>query len=141
MKYTLKTQDDIPANWPIELVKKTSTIKIRPSNGVEKFKVAWQDSELVSDPELDLIIITPSEEYPCKKDIFYETYEQVDGNEYRKKEVSKIVQVPEGEEVEIHTLEGKLNRVAYPDYVVIGKRGELYANTAEFVKKNLEFVN
>lgn len=140
MKYTLKTQKDIPANWPICLVKKVSTVKIRPSNGIEKFKVDWQDSELVSNPELDLIIISNNSEYPCKKDIFAETYEQVNENEWRKKEVSRIIQVPKGEEVEVETLEGKEKNIFYPDYIAIGKRGELYANSKDFVDKNLEFV-
>ena len=139
MKFVLKTEMDIP-DWNIKLVKKVTTVKIRPSNGVEKFKVSWSDSELISNPELDLIIISNGTEYPCKKDIFNETYEQVSETEWRKKEVTRIVQVPEGTCVSIETLEGKLNEVQFPDYIAIGKKGELYANSEDYVKKNLEFV-
>lgn len=48
--------------------------------------------------------------------------------------------LPEGEEVEIETLEGVLPKVTYPDYIAIGVKGELYANTQEFVEKNLEIL-
>lgn len=137
----LKTPSDIPSDWPILLAKKKTLVSIRPSNGVETFKVSWQDSELVSDPEKDLIVIQPDgSEYPCKKDIFAETYEDTGFNLWRKKETSRLVQVPEGESVQIETLEGTLNAVEYPDYIVIGKQDELYANTKSWADKNLEIL-
>ncbi len=77
---TLKSPLDIPASWPKLLARKKTKVTIRESNGAETFKVSWQDSELVSNPELDIIIIQPNgSEYPCKKDIFGETYE-LDGS-------------------------------------------------------------
>lgn len=132
---------DIPTNWPILFARKKTKVRIRPSEGVEKFKVSWQDSELTSDPIEDLIIIQPDgKEYPCKKNIFAETYEDVLNGYWIKKETSKLVQIPEGESVQIETLEGTLNAVQYPDYIAIGKRNELYANAKSWVDENLTFI-
>lgn len=138
---TLKSLSDIPSNWPVLKARKKTTISIRESIGREQFKVSWQDSVLESDPELDLIIIQPNgSEYPCKKDIFYETYTEIADNQWIKNEISRLVQVPQRESVSIETLEGKLNEVNYPDYIVIGKKDELYANTFEWAQNNLTFL-
>lgn len=139
---TLKTPSDIPSSWPIIFARKKTTVTIRPSNGVEKFQVSWQDSELISDPEKDLIIIQPNgKEYPCKKDIFAETYIHVGEGKWAKSAQSKLVRVPEGETVSIETLEGTLNAVQYPDYISIGPQGELYANTKRWADENLEIIS
>jgi hypothetical protein len=140
-KIQIKTQSDIPANWEINKAKKKTTVRIRESIVPESFKVSWQDSELVSDPNVDLIVIQlNNKEYPCKRDIFFETYENVSNGEYRKNELSTLIQIPENYEVEILTLEGTLNAVSYPDFIVVGKRGELYANKKEWVENNLQFI-
>lgn len=151
----LKEVSDIPKDWKVLDVRKNSTVKIRPSNGVETFKVSWQEAELVSDPEVDLIVIQPNgKEYPCKRDIFWQTYAvhnapdfysedvslSVYDYEYVKNAKTRIVQIPEGVNVEIETLEGILPVVTFPDYVAIGVKGELYANTQDFVQKNLEIL-
>lgn len=137
----LKRPSDIPSNWPILLARKKTKVRIRPSDGVETFKVAWQDSELTSDPVQDLIVILSNgEEYPCKKSIFAETYEDDLTGFWTKKELSKLVQVPEGESVDIVALEGDIKGVNYPDYIVIGKRDELYANSKSWVDENLTFI-
>lgn len=142
----VKTEKDIPSNWERKQFKKKTTVQMRPCNGVETFKVSWQDSELVSDPELDVIVIqNDGKEYPCKKDIFFKTYEWTDNNtmmvpsarRYRKVATSTLVAIPEGVDVEIETLEGTLPKVSFPDYIVIGVEGELYANTKDFVEANL----
>ena len=139
---TLKSPSDIPPSWPILKARKKTTISIRESIGREQFKVSWQDSVLESDPEVDLIIVQPNgNEYPCKKDIFAETYIKIADNEWIKNEISRLVQVPEEQSVSIETLEGKLNAVSHPDYIVIGKRDELYANTYEWAENNLTFIN
>jgi hypothetical protein len=141
-KIQVKKQSDIPANWEIKKAKKQTTVRIRDCVVPESFKVSWQDSELVSDPNVDLIMIQPNgDEYPCKRDIFAETYEQVSDNEYRKKEISTLISIPENYEVEISTLEGTIHAASYPDFIVIGKRGELYANKKEWVDTNLQFIN
>lgn len=151
----VKHVSDIPADWEVLNVRKKTTVKIRPSNEVETFNVSWQDAELVSDPNLDYIIIQPNgKEYPCKKNIFYETYEvsnppcfySEDPNlsiydyTYIKKVQTQIVSIPLDIEVEIETLEGVLPIVTFPDFIAIGVQGELYANTLEWVEANLEVV-
>lgn len=138
---TLKSPSDIPSSWPILKARKKTTVSIRESIGREQFKVSWQDSVLESDPEVDLIVIQPDgSEYPCKKNIFSETYTEIADNQWIKNEISRLVQVPEGESVSIETLEGKLNEVKHPDYIVIGKKDELYANTFEWAENNLTFI-
>lgn len=144
----LKTEQDIPSDWKRLTVRKKTTVKIRPCNRVEEFKVSWSDKPLISDPAVDLIVIQPNgKEYPCKTDIFWETYESVkpfvisENTDFIKKATTTIVEIPEGvEPFEIETLEGTINNVACPDYVAIGAKGELYTNTKEFVDKNLEII-
>ena len=142
MKYsTLKSPSDIPSSWPILKARKKTTVSIRESISREQFEVSWQDSILESDPELDLIIIQPNgSEYPCKKEIFYGTYTEIADNQWIKNEISRLIQVPQGETASIETLEGKLNEVNHPDYIVIGKKDELYANTFEWTQNNLTFL-
>jgi len=146
----LKEEKDIPQDWKVLTVRKKTTVKIRPCNGVERFKVSWADHDLVSDPEKDLIVIAnDGREYPHKKDIFKEVYEWTSDNtlmvpsirEYRKKGTNRIVEIPEGTEpFEVETLEGVVGDVSFPDYVVIGAKGELYVNTRDFVETNLEIL-
>ncbi len=141
----ITNKEDIPSHWNVLKVKKKTTVQIRRAIEVEKFSASWQDSELVSDPEQDVIVIQQNgKEYPCKKDIFFDSYEECEtlGGpvKYIKKAVTEIVEIPEGEEVQIETLEGTLNSVSFPDYIAIGTKGELYANTEEFVKENLIIV-
>lgn len=147
----MKTQNDIPSDWKVLKARKKTPVKIRPCKGVEAFKVSWSDSELISDPEKDLIVISDTgKEYPCKEDIFWDTYvladrwgSKDDVSEYNfiKKAISTLVEIPEGTEpFEVETLEGVVKGVAFPDYVVIGAKGELYVNTRDFVEKNLEIL-
>jgi hypothetical protein len=148
----LKTKEDIPSDWKVLTVRKKTTVRIRPCNGVERFKVSWADHDLVSDPNTDLIVIAnDGTEYPHKRDIFFVAYqpvpigvEDVDwyDYEYIKSATNQIVEIPEGTEpFEVETLEGVVGDVAYPDYVVIGVKGELYVNTREFVENNLEVID
>lgn len=155
-KISVSKPADIPAIWPRFRVRKNTPVNIRRSNGVEEFTVSWQDAVLVSDPALDLIITQPNgKEYPIKKDIFWDTYVAQDpdfvfewndetfdftGINFVKKAESTLVGIPSDIEVEIHTLEGVLPSVTYPDYIAIGPKDELYANTAEFAKANLTFL-
>jgi hypothetical protein len=145
----LKTVDDIPEDWKVLTVRKKSTVKIRESNGIEKFKVSWSESELVSDPTLDFIVIQEDgTEYPCKKDIFLVTYES-DSDDlseqwvnmiWKKSGTSRIVEIPIGLDLVIETLEGDVGPVSYPDYIAIGVEGELYPNKKAWVEKNLEIL-
>jgi hypothetical protein len=141
-KIRLKNVEDIPQNWKVLNARKKTKVNIRPSNGIERFKVFWSDCDLVSDPDLDVIVIAfDGSEYPCKKDIFRETYEKVpDSEQYVKKAINILVEVPEDFTVEVETLEGVVDNVEYPDYVVIGARGELYVNTRKFVDEEMELL-
>lgn len=141
----IKNVEDIPVEWPRLKVRKKTTVSVRCCRGVETFKVSWQDAELVSDPDLDLIVIQPNgKEYPCKKDIFEETYELASAGPgpytFIKKATTEIVQVPAGIEVEIESLEGTFPLVSYPDYIAVGSRGEVYANKFDWVAANLEIL-
>jgi len=138
----LKTTEDIPQDWKRLTVRKKTTVKIRPCNGVEEFKVAWSEKPLISNPDEDFIIIRPDgKEYPIKINVFFETYTDVDDSNWIKKTTTTLVEIPEGvTPFEIDTLEGTIDNVGYPDYVAIGSKGELYTNTKEFVEENLEIL-
>lgn len=152
----LKEIKDIPSNWKVIKVRKKTTVRIRPSNGIERFKVSWSESELISDPDKDFIVISSEgSEYPCKQDIFWDTYEEVKSNsigrgavsrdiwdyEYIKKYVYQLVEIPEGVELSVVTLEGQVDHVKHPDFVAIGPRGELYVNTKKTFDEHLEVVD
>lgn len=132
----IENGDQIPPDWgaPQEAVRKT-TVAIRKPKGGETFTLAG--GTLTATPELDWIVVQPSgEEYPIKKTIFAATYEQTAKGRYRKTSRSRLVQVPEGVVVLLVTREGHLE-VQYPDYVVIGKNNEVYANTAQWIAENM----
>lgn len=149
-KYAFFSPADIPFQWERKKAQKNTAVTIRASRGVEEFNVSWQDAVLTSDPEVDLIVCSPDgKEYPCKKNIFFNTYEPVPavtaedyiaGYKFIKSALTTLVVIPENVEVEIHTLEGVLPKVEFPDYIAIGPKNELYANTKEFVEKNLTFI-
>lgn len=150
-KYTVTTSADIPSAWPRIQARKNTPVSIRASNGVESFNVDWQDAVLVSDPTLDLIIKgSDGLEYPCKKDLFFSTYttlpavtndDLIAGYKFVKSAVITLVPVPMTATVTINTLEGVLPAIEYPDYISIGSAGELYANTKDFVDKNLTIIS
>lgn len=144
----LKEVKDIPSDWKVINVRKKTTVRIRPCNGIERFKVSWSESELISDPDKDLIVISSgSSEYPCKRDIFFETYEPIEpigtgwDCDWIKKYVYQLVEIPEGVELSVVTLEGQVDHVKHPDFVAIGPRGELYVNTKKTFDEHLEVVD
>jgi hypothetical protein len=141
-KITAKNAADIPSGWARFTGQRLTTVRVRNCAAREEFSVSWQDSKLVAEPEKDIIVIQDNgAEYPCKIDIFEKTYEAtLILGRFRKKEKSTLISIPEGYSVDIETLEGKLNLVSYPDYIVVGINGELYANTKDFVEKNLNLV-
>lgn len=150
-KITVQAETDIPSFWPRFIVRKKTSVGIRASKGVEEFKVSWQDAILKSDPAVDLIVIPPDgKEYPCKKDIFFSTYQPlpavttedvIAGYKFVKSATTKLAAIPEGIDVTIKTLEGVLPIVTHPDYIAIGSVGELYANTKDFVDQNMEIIS
>ena len=130
---------EIPATFgqPHDAVRRT-TVAIREPNGVETFVKSW--GALTAIPGADLVIVQDSgDEYPIKKDIFAETYEEVSPGRYRKTAKTHLVQVPRGAMAVLASLEGDIE-VSYPDYVVVGAKNEVYANNPDWVRENLEFV-
>lgn len=138
-RVSIENGDQIPPGWgvPQEAQRKT-TVTIREPERQETFAVAG--GTLTATPGLDWIIIeTSGQEYPIKKEIFAVTYEEVTAGHYRKTARSRLVQVPEGSTAILATREGRIE-VQHPDYVVIGKENEVYANSATWVSENLIFL-
>ncbi len=132
----IATPDQIPASWglPRQAVR-TSTVAIREPQGTETFTTAW--GILTAVPGEDLVIVQDSgEQYPIKKDIFADTYEEATPGRHRKKARSRLVQVPPGVVAVLATLEGTIE-TRHPDYVVIGANNEVYANALSWVEENL----
>lgn len=138
----VKNREDIPQDWEVIKTRKKTTVRIRPSSMPEEFTVSWSDSILKSDPTVDLIVIQPNgKEYPCKKDLFFNTYvPHLSSGEFIKRATTEIVRIPKGIDITVLTLEGQIGPVSYPDFIAIGSGGELYANTATFVEENLVFL-
>lgn len=135
-RVVIENGDQIPPEWgtPQE-AKRKSTVTIREPESQETFEVTG--GTLTATPGLDWIIIQPSgEEYPIKKEIFAATYEEMTAGHYRKTARSRLVQVPEGVVAVLITKEGRIE-VQHPDYVVIGRENEVYANSAMWVSENL----
>jgi hypothetical protein len=130
----------IPADWGApRTARRKSTVTVREPAGTETFEKAW--GTLTATPGTDLIIVQDDgEEYPIKKEIFDKTYVAVDHDRFRKKAVSRLIQVPEGVVAVLATLEGDI-AVGHPDWVVIGSQGEVYANHADWIEANLEFID
>lgn len=77
--------------------------------------------------------------YPCKRDIFHDTWEEQEEGLYSRKALSRLIQVKPGDEIKLITLEGETS-VRHPDYIVLGARNEVYSNSEEWVKNNLTFL-
>ena len=131
---------EVPQEWGIpHAAKRKTTVSRREPNGVETFHLAW--GSLIARPGEDWVLLQDSgEAYPIKKSIFDKTYEELAPGRYRKSAHSRLIQVPEGVTAMLATKEGDVE-VRHPDYVVIGVEGEVYANSADWVAENLEFVN
>lgn len=129
---------EIPPAWGApRTASRRFTVAIREPRGLETFPVAW--GELTADPGLDWVVVpgdgTP---WPIKKDLFERTYEATGPGRYRKVERSRLVQVPPDTVALLATLEGPLE-VRHPDYVAVGSQGEVYANSADWVREHLVF--
>lgn len=148
---TLKSVSDIPDSWERFTARKKTKVKIRSCHpGGESFIVPWSSSKLHANPDEDLVVVPENgDEYPCKKDIFFDTYQALPsvienrllgGYSFVKKATSQLVKIPEGYTLDIHSLEGIVYGVKYPDYIVIGAKEELYANTKNNVEDNMEIL-
>jgi hypothetical protein len=119
-----------------------SLVRIRPIAGpMEVF--ATPTGELIGRQEQDLVVVPTdgSEPYPCKVSTFHQSWIETEAGSglYRRQALAKVVPVPEGHEVVVRSKEGE-HRIHHPDFIAIGIHGEVYANSAEWVASNLEFL-
>jgi hypothetical protein len=145
----VSTPQDIPFQWKRFSAQKKTEVSIRAcAPEGESFRVSsFGIMRLVANPNDDLIVIqSDGKEYPCKKDIFFQTYQAVPavvlenviaGYKFIKSAKSTLVAIPEGYDVTVGSLEGDLKGVRYPDYIVIGAKDELYVNTQKTVKEHM----
>ena len=120
--------------------KRKTLVTTRPIKGeFETFHTSA--GELRGEGSVDLAVVPMdgSPPYPCKISIFHESWLETEPGSgiYRRSAVSKIVPIPEGHEVVLRTLEGD-ETVRHPDFIAIGIKGEVYANSAAWVADNLE---
>ena len=135
----IQSGDDVPSDFGAwrEAVRRT-TVTIREPNAVETFEKSW--GTLTAVPGVDLVIVQDSgDEYPIKKDIFTQTYEAVSPTRYRKTAKSRLIQVPKEVIAILASLEGEVE-VRHPDFIVVGVKNEVYANSPDWVQDNLDFV-
>lgn len=76
--------------------------------------------------------------YPCKPDIFMNTYEHVNADIYRKKPVV-IEAYQTDKEIDIQTLEG-LEHAKAGDFIITGIKGEQYPCSPDTFKKIYELM-
>lgn len=121
--------------------KTNETVRIREVNG-EREIFPHKGGDLTAIPGLDYVMIPKNgAEYPCKIDIFEKSWEEVEPGSgvYRRKALAKLVQIPEGESVILSTKEG-LTMQSHPDFIAIGVDDEVYSNSLEWAKGNLDFL-
>jgi hypothetical protein len=131
--------NDIPSHWgALRAAIRKGTVVIREPRGSECFVTAW--GTLTATAGLDVVVSEDSgEEYPVKKSVFSKIYQETAPGRYRRTTVSSLLQVPAEVIAVLASREGEL-LVRYPDYLVVGTENEVYANSAEWVAANLEFL-
>jgi len=129
---------EIPSTWGApRAASRRFSVAMREPGGQETFQVAW--GVLTAEPGVDYVVmLDDGTAYPIKKDLFQRTYEAAGPGRYRKVERSRLVQVPPDTVALLATLEGPLE-VRHPDYVAVGSQGEVYANSADWVREHLTF--
>ncbi len=138
-------ESDIPKEFGrILTARKKSLVWIRePKRPNEEFHLSWGD--LTAVPNVDVVICNeahPEGEYPIKIDEFRSTYEETmsQSGMYRKKEKNRLVRIPAGWTVTLHTREG-VEQAGAGDWIAIDTRGCPYAQSQPFVDENLEFAD
>jgi hypothetical protein len=118
-------------------------VTIREVNGEEIFHANSSDGELKAVEGIDYVVIPVNggNSYPCKKEIFHNSWEETETTGvYRKKALCKAIPIPEGVTVTLKTLEGDVV-VSHPAWIAVGIEDEVYSYSNEWVEKNLEFVS
>lgn len=124
------------------LAQRKTMVRIRPAVGTEVFPRHYGNLTAVEGEDWILIPVDGAEPYPCKINIFADTWEPIEeGSElYRRKALSRLIPIPEGVTVILKTLEGE-TQVSHPDYIALGAHGEVYSNSKEWAGANLTFLN
>ncbi len=122
--------------------RRRTLVTTRPIQGeVEHFQT--KTGPLQGVKELDLVVVPcdGSAPYPCKVAIFHESWRETEPGSgvYQRKALARVVPIPEGDQVVLHSLEGDIT-VGHPDFIAIGVEDEVYANSASWVADNLEFL-
>jgi hypothetical protein len=122
------------------LARRKSLVTVRETDGTEVFQRNTGNLLAVEGQDY---VVTPcdgSAQYPCKIDIFHESWELIEGSkEYRRKNLCRVIPVPRDKTIILDTLEGEAI-VKHPDFVALGIRGEVYCNSRDWVNSNLEFI-
>ena len=124
------------------LARRKTLVQKRETFGREVFSLPWGDLEAVQGVDYVITPLDGSGSYPCKIDIFADSWEETVPNSgvYRRKALAKIVPVPPGFEITLKTLEGD-TKVSYPHYIAIGVKNEVYSNGKEWVEANLDILH
>lgn len=124
------------------LARRRTLVRTRPIAGDrEIFHTSSGDLEGSSQEDLAVVPCDGSPAYPCKRGIFNDSWSETEPGSglYHRRALARVVPVPEGHEVLLHSLEGDLC-VRHPDYIAIGIQDEIYANSAAWVAANLDFL-
>lgn len=143
-RFVITHARDIPENWTRRIVKKNSPVTYRELlSDTQAFIVHGGDQVIHGYRYKDVILKgEDGVEYPCKRDIFLRTYEQVDDTEfYVKKGEFVIVEIPRNVRVDIKTLEGDEKDIVFPNYLAIGPKSEVYPLTTDFVFNKLKVIS
>lgn len=122
------------------LAQRKTLVRIRPAVGTEVFVKSYGNLTAIEGEDWVLMPVDGGEPYPCKINIFADTWESVGDSQYRRKALSRLIQVPEGVEVILHTLEGDV-KVYNPDFIALGAHGEVYSNSKDWADANLTFLS
>lgn len=141
--YTFETADQVVQVYgPPRLALRKTLVTIRAIAG-ETERFATRMGELLGHKADDLVVVPSdgSSPYPCKTSIFEQSWSETEPGSgvYRRKALARVVPVPEGDEAIVRSLEGDLT-IRHPDFIALGVQGEVYANSADWVAENLEFL-
>ena len=122
--------DAIEALGEPRMARKQGTIRIRePRDVVEQIQTKWGTQDAITGTDF-VAIEADGAEYPYKKDLFQVNMEQVPGTEeYRKKTLSRLLEIPNDVKVTLITIDGGIEKpltVFAPDFVCIGAKDEVY---------------
>jgi hypothetical protein len=125
------------------VARRKTKVQIRETNGTEFFESKYGQGTLKAEQGIDYIVIPidGSDPYPCKIDIFHDTWEEIteEPGTYRKTALCRCILIPEGVSVTLKTKEGDVT-LSHPYYIACGDKDEVYSYKPDWIAKNLEFI-